>query len=321
MSDVTPRRTKRFASPASAQFWFEWRRSGLLLPACTAFALILIFGPFSWVYRNDPRSTMDTLVRILAVPIVLAFATGKGFIKPEFWSTNLALPTFLATRPLSSGEVVISKMKVAALSVAITWVLVLSFIALWLPLWADTTQLKRLLIEFRMFYPHSWHVITILFVIALVVLTWRCMVSGLWVGLSGSRLYYIGSLCLQVIVPALLLPAAGICSNIIDSEIREHTEGLNTIVFSAVGWILALAVMAKLWITVFSWSKITPRRTWQYLLIWTVATLGFVALGILSRPWADMYRLERLYILGALLIFPFARLGLAPSSLAKNRHR
>ena len=321
VSDVMPRRTKDFASPAGALFWFEWRRSGLLLPLCTAFALVVIFFPYSWVYRTDPRSTMDTLVRILAVPIVLAFATGKGFIKPEFWSTNLAFPTFLATRPLSSGEMVISKMKAAALSVAITWVLVLSFIALWLPLWADTTQLKQLLIEFRMFYPHSWHVITILFLAGLVVFTWRCMVSGLWVGLSGSRLYYFGSLFLQVIVPVLLLLAAGICSNTIDSEIREHAERLNTIVFSAVGWILALAVMAKLWITVFSWSKITPRRTWQYLLIWSGATLCFVALGILSRPWADIYRPERLSILGALLLFPFARLGLAPLFLSKNRHR
>src|SRR5581483_1054554 len=227
--DLLPRRNRQFASPAAAQFWFEWRRAGLLLPACVGFALLAIFGPFSWAFRTDPRSTIDTLVKIVAMPIVLAFAIGKGFIKPEFWSTNLSLPQFLGVRPLSAEEFVVSKMKVAALSVTIAWLLVLGFIALWLPLWADKTQLQQFLREFRRFYPHSWLAITILYFAGFAVITWRCLVSGLWVGLSGNRSYYIASACLQVLVPTLLSLAAGLFSDTIDSEIQQHPDVVNSI--------------------------------------------------------------------------------------------
>ena len=321
ISDAIPRRSKGFASPAAAQFWFEWRRTGLVLPVCAAFALVVMIAPLAWFNRDDPRYTMQVLVRVLAMPIVFAFAIGKGFIKPEFWSPNLSLPAFLAVRPLPAGEFVLSKMRVAALSVAMTWVLVIAFFSLWLPFCADITQLKRHWIEFQMFYPHTWHAITLLYFAGFVVLTWRCMVGGLWVGLSGKSSYYIGALCLQVIVPTVLLIVGAIWSDTIDSEIRDHPDRVNSLVLSLIGWILALAVVAKGWFAVFSWTKITPRRTQQYLLLWTGATLCFVALGILSRPPLDVYRLEHLYVLAALLLFPLARLGLAPSSFARNRHR
>jgi hypothetical protein len=85
--------------------------------------------------------------------------------------------------------------------------------------------------------------------------------------------------------------------------------------------VLAAAVVFKFWFAVFSWSNITPRCASRYLLIWSAATAGFVALAILSAPVMDTYRWEHLYVLGALLLFPFSRLGLAPSMLAGNRHR
>jgi hypothetical protein len=318
---MLPRRTKNFPSRTAALFWFEWRRSGFLLPACTAFILVVIIGPASGAFRHDSQFTADTLLKTLCVPIVLGFAIGKGFIKPEFWSTNLSFPAFLAVKPLPPGEFVICKMKVAAASVAVTWLLVVGFITLWLTLWANTTFLKQLVAEFRIFYPHSWSIITILYLAGFMVLTWRCMVSGLWVGLSGSRLYYVGSLCFQVIVPSLVLLACGIWSDAIDQQIKNHPDRVNSQVLTLTGWVLALVVTCKLWFMVFSWNKITRPHTRQYLLIWLGVTLGFVVLGILSAPPFDVYRLEHLYVLAAFLLFPMARLGLAPSSLSKNRHR
>src|SRR5581483_6789622 len=213
--DLLPRRNRQFASPAAAQFWFEWRRAGLLLPACVGFALLAIFGPFSWAFRTDPRSTIDTLVKIVAMPIVLGF------------------------------------------------------IALWLPLWADKTQLQQFLREFRRFYPHSWLAITILYFAGFAVITWRCLVSGLLVGLSGNRSYYIASACLQVLVPTLLSLAAGLFSDTIDSEIQQHPDVVNSITLTLIGWLLALAVILKIWSVVFSWSKNSVRRTSQYLLLWS----------------------------------------------------
>jgi hypothetical protein len=321
LSDRLPRRTGAFASPAGAQFWFEWRRTGLLLPLYAALALAAIFGPCSWIFRHDPQYTLLMLVRLLVTPLILAFAIGKAFIKPELWSGDAALTAFQATRPLPDGEFVISKMKSAALSTALAWLFVLGFMALWLPLWADTTDLNRLLGGFRLSYPQSWLAILVLSFAGLAVLTWRCLVSGLWVGLSGKRSLMIATSCLQVGLPASLMLAAGLCSQGIDAAVREHPNEVRAAMVSAAGWLLALAVAAKLGWAVWAWSKITPRRTRQYLLLWSGATLGFVALGMLASPREDLWRVEHLYVLAALLMFPLARIGMAPRALAGNRHR
>jgi hypothetical protein len=86
-------------------------------------------------------------------------------------------------------------------------------------------------------------------------------------------------------------------------------------------------LIAKFSLAAFSWRRIAPQRFRQYLLIWSGGTLCLIALAILL--WSgvrhvvplDVYRLRIVLILAALLVMPFARLGLAPLSLAKNRHR
>lgn len=320
ISDVMPRRTTDFSSPAAAQFWIEWRRTGWLLPVCTGF-LLAIIALGSWFTRDDPNFTNYLLTRLLLTPVCLAFVIGKGFIKCEFWSTNLSFPTFIATKPFFSGEFVISKMKVAAVSVVLTWILVLGFIALWLPLWANTEHLKPIFFQLRMFFPHSWQIILVFSVVASMVLTWRSMVGGLWVGLSGRALYYFGSLGLQVIVPTLVLLAGAIGSDAIDAAMDKNPVRFNSIVLSLIGWFLAIGIIAKVWVAVFSWDKLTSRRTLQYQLIWLGITLAFVSFAILASPPLDVYRIAHLLVLGALFIFPLARIGFAPLSLAKNRHR
>ena len=320
IADVMPRRSAGFGSMAAAQFWFEWRRTGWLLPVCAGFVIVAIIGPLSWFNREDPRYANYVLGRLLGMPLVLAFVIGKGFSKFEFWSTNLSLPPFLAIRPMAAGEFVVAKLKVAALSVALTWLVILAFLGLWLPLWANTARLKPLLIEFRMGYPHSWQAITVLGFFGYIVLTWRCLVSGLWVGLSGNRAYYAGSAGLQVILPALVLLAVGLWSDAIDREIDAHPDLVKSVALRSLGWLLGLLVVGKAWFAAFSWSRISPARTRQYLVIWSSATVGFIILATLSAPLLDTYRVEHLYILAALLAFPLARLGVAPWSVSKNRH-
>jgi hypothetical protein len=321
ISDALPRRTKDFASPSAAQFWFEWRRAGWLLPACVAFVLVFFIAPIVWFNRGDPAYMNYMFGRILVMPIVLAFAIGKGFVRPEFWSTNLSLPSFLAIRPLPTGDFVVCKMKVAAWSATITWLLVLGFIAVWISVVGNITKLNEMFYFLRMTCPHSWLAIIVLLIAGLMIFTWRCMVGSLWVGLSGNPLHYGGSIWLQVIAAVLLSIACGIWADTIDSQIKNHPEVVKSVAISVIGWTLAVLVILKLWFAVFSWSKITTRRSRQYLLIWSSVTLCFVALGILSTPWADTYRFEHLFVLAALLLMPFARLGLAPLSLARNRHR
>src|SRR5439155_8773216 len=135
-------------------------------------------------------------------------ALGKGFSKPDFWTKELSLPSFLAVRPLASGDFVVIKMKVAALSAALCWLLVITFLCLWLPLWANLASLNMFRLGYWMVYDHSLapqYLIAILFIAAMILLTWRCLVGSLWVGLSGSRGLVIRSAIVHCLVGAIAI--------------------------------------------------------------------------------------------------------------------
>jgi hypothetical protein len=311
--DALPRRHGDFASPAAAQFWYEWRRAGWLLPVCTLASLLLSFLPLSWFARADNSTAPLMLAWALALPIVLASGIGQGFVKPEFWSGDISLPPFLGVRPMATGEIVVAKMKVALLSAVLAWLPVLGFLALWLSLWANTTELRE-----------AWtaglalrglgglRVLLVLFLAALMVLTWRGLVVGLWAGLSGSKKLYVAAASVQVVA---VLVAFRVIYLLFD---HFDWQRLENYVFW-LQWALALAVGAKIWLSVYSWRNITPARTACYALIWAAGTSVLVMLGWLLCP--NVYWLKPLVIMAALLPFPLARLGFAPGALERNRHR
>src|SRR5437899_12726441 len=71
------------------------------------------------IRRAVTRTGTDSLrllIATLIMPMILALPIGKAFSKPDFWSTDLALPGVIAVRPMTSVEIVATKMKVAALS-------------------------------------------------------------------------------------------------------------------------------------------------------------------------------------------------------------
>jgi hypothetical protein len=86
-------------------------------------------------------------------------------------------------------------------------------------------------------------------------------------------------------------------------------------------------VAAKFWIAAWSWRDAHRLHVQQYLALWLCGTAAWIAFGLLL--WvgllqivpSDGHQLRSLVILCALLAIPFARLGLAPGSLARNRHR
>ena len=49
-------RRKAFANPAAAQFWFEWRSSGIVLPALVGGVVVLIIMPTSWLVHSVPHT-------------------------------------------------------------------------------------------------------------------------------------------------------------------------------------------------------------------------------------------------------------------------
>jgi len=317
--DALPKRAGDFASPSAAQFWYEWRRVGWLLPACVLFVIALA-APISWIKRGDPAFVGYLLGRLLLAPIVLSLVVGKGFVKCEYWSASLGLPNFLAVRPWSAVEYVEAKMKVAAVSVAVAWGFVFAFLILWLS-WANVADLKMEFFLYRVMNPYSWPATAVLLCVGLLIVSWRLMVGGLWVGLYGNRDYYLGWSVVQVLVPVLGLIAAGIWSDAIDRECKTNPVRMQSLAVNVLGWCLASWVIFKFWFAAFAWGGAERNFRRRYLLIWAGGLTCLLALAILASPFYDVYRFKHLCLLAALLGFPLARSGLAPGALAKNRHR
>ena len=308
-----PRRRKNFDSPAAAQFWLESRRVGSLLPICTGVVLVMIMFPVSWFMRKDPDSTLFILGWSLGVPIILASVIGVGFVTPDFWSGELSLAPFQAIRPLSSGEMVVTKMKVAAWGVAISWGLVVLFLSVWIPGWANNVNLKELWDLCRILYPgFTCYAILFLSLVAAMILSWRAMVNGLWVGLSGSAKLFGGVALLSAAMLVLAICGTVRWINHFDWHRLEHYV-------TWISWALVSAVLLKLWLAVFSWRKVGAARTWRYAALWLAGTACCVALAILVCP--NVFWLKHLAILAALLPVPLAQLGIAPLTLERNRHR
>ena len=292
LSNRMPRRKKPFRSPVGAQFWFEWRRGGLLLPIFIGGLLTLVIAPLSWRLRNEPGADLRILVTTLAMPIILALPVGKAFSKPDLWLSDLSVPSFVAVRPLAASELVIVKMKVAALSAVISWLLVLAFVLIRLPLRENIGWVAPV-------------------VIAGMVVTWRFLVSGLWIGLSGN-----GTLFTASAIPHAFMPFVGIIGIAVMLRRYESLPGWIDDNLNFLLVFLTLGIIAKLSLWVFSWRDVAPELVQQYFIFWTGSTLGLIGLGM------SLWRAERLLVvLVAILIVPLARIGLAPSALIKNRHR
>jgi hypothetical protein len=224
-------------------------------------------------------------------------------------------------RPLSAVEYVEAKMKVAAASILIAWLLVFAFLFLWFAFWANAADLRMEFFLYRIRNPDSWLPTGVLSCVVLMLVSWRLMVGGLWVGLAGNRSYNIAWAILQIVVPALLLLAVGISSDTIDRECKTNGVFMQSLAINGLGWCLAALVIAKFWSAAFTWSKADPGFRRRYLLVWAGGLACFVALAVLASPTCDTYRITHLCLLAALLGLPLARIGLAPLSFAKNRHQ
>jgi hypothetical protein len=314
-ADALPRRRRPFATAASAQFWHDWRRGGTIMPSCAAAVLFLICAPLSWLMRADPQATLWTAGWVLALPFLLSATVGIGFIKPEFWSAEMGITPFLAIRPISSGTLVMSKMKVAAASVAATWILTLGFLAAYLSLWANPKELRVGWTFLSQYYsPFDLMAMMTLAIALAPILQWRMMAAGLWVGLSGNGRLFVGAIIMRMAGLVFLVWGAAWFGNLFWTHLDQviHHAG-------ALALCLLFLAALKFALAAWSWRSLAVRRARNYLGLWWLATLGFAGFVFLLNP--SYPPVKTLLALLAFLIVPLARIGLAPAFLDKNRHR
>jgi hypothetical protein len=331
IGDALPRRSRPFKSMQGAQVWYEWRKVGYLLPMLVGVVLLLIVLPVTLLM--GPERSFGPLVFTLLLPVLLAAPVGKAFSKADTWSMDttvaefadssspLGVPAFLATKPLKAETVVIAKLHAAALSTVLAWLQVFAFVALWQFNWANKTNLANLGRALWAIQNHSLVpqlAMAALFAVLLVLLTWRFMVAGLWIGLSGN-----GRLFTVTTVPLVLIPTAGLL--LLDEFIgwlRDDTARIR--IFA---WCVGALVAAKFWLAAFAWRRINRELTHRYLTFWTCGTCCTLGLAILAaEPASFVFAIElpimrSLLLFGALLVVPLAQIGFAPAKFAANRHR
>lgn len=312
---------KAFRSPGAAQLWFEWRRNALPLPVSVAALLLILLGPLPLITGMDAQTTGKLLALFFLLPIALAAVIGFGFGKLDFWARGFELSPFLSNWPVSNADLIVTKLKVAALSVLLSWALVLVAVPLWLMIWADGHGLDQFRREFFPSLSPAAQVWVIPGLVAsAVLLTWTLMVRHLHLGVLGQpKAFLIYSVGGTLLAAALMVGAYAFFF----SGYGASTNRL--IYFPALPWLIAVGLIGKFSVGAWAFSEARRRGLLStgfiagYLLIWFLATVCLVGTVHLLLP--DLAWRRHLLVFAAVLLFPLARVGLAPLALAWNRHQ
>jgi hypothetical protein len=316
LAQLLPRR-EQFASPLSAQTWYEWRQYGWSLPVLVAFVLPFALG-LLFLDRTAPAFVIISLAVVALTPPIMASFVASTVRKASPGGNDYGLAPFLATRPLTSAALIAAKLRVSILSTLITWLLVIAAVPLALSLsetWPIVIERARDLRDL-IGLPRAV-VVAVLAVLALVTTTWKRLVTSLYIGLSGRPWLVRTHIGVTLVLLVVAIPLAQwIGRNTLEIVIRifdvvpQVAAVLVAVKIAAAGWIATRLDRARL---------IEPRVLVTAATLWLTAVLSLYAV----LGWmADTPHIPRHgVLLVAILAIPLTRLSAAPLALASNRHR
>jgi hypothetical protein len=313
----TFRRSDRpFESPASALAWFEWRRHGRTLPVWVAILL-----PFElvvlWAAGDSAALVFAILFAALLTPPVMAGFAAVTIRKasPDAGDPH-GVASFLATRPVTSAALIAAKLRMTLRTTAVAWLVVAVAVPLGLLL-SDTfpvflDRMQRLAAEIGA--PRTI-VLAALVIAGLVASTWKQLVQGLWIGLSGNERLVNASIFMAFALFTGLGPVL--------IWLVEHRVAVAALIES-VPRILAVLVALKMAMAVRVVSRLHRTQAVSNGVLaagaaaWLVSVLLLFAILtwlVLTPLWA-----AHVLMLVAILAVPLVRLGAAPLALVQNRH-
>ncbi len=312
-----PLRRAGFASPARAQLWFEWRRQGRTLPALVGIVLPFELALF-WIARDAPGLLLELLLLALITPPLMASFTASTVSKanPDA-RDSYAMSPFIATRPMSSAELIAAKLKMAIWSTVAAWLLLLVAVPLaliWSGTWPMVEARASRLVEI-VGMPRTV-VFALLVLAGLMAVTWKQLVQGMYIGLTGRE--WISKLTV-IVALAFIIFIGPVVQWVVDYN------SARALLWSSLPAIFAVLVACKMLAAAVVAIRLTrsgllsDRTLVRGAARW--AAIVFALYGVLawlvSGPLIPQYFLALL----AILAVPLARVSAAPLALAWNRHR
>ena len=304
-----------FSSANRAQFWFEWRSSAAPLLFCVtgmagvlpaAAAILAMFGGLA----DDS-----------ALPLGLLLIALPPFSFQLYGLTGgRTVPVFNVVRPVTSGGMVMVKLKAVALGAVLSWVVVLAALCVF-PFLGDLSGL----LQHHVVLAQSLSQLRPLFPIILpgiIFATWGLAAGNLCFGMAGkswpSKIFGITFLVAMVGGTALLWLGQ-------EPEARQS-------MLRAIPGVLVCLVVAKLFLACWAFRVALHRNLlaraamMKYLTVWTTFATIFIVPTILVLRHElshEQVSTRALFSLSCaiLLMMPLARIAFAPIALSLGRHR
>ncbi|HET6575996.1 MAG TPA: hypothetical protein VFG68_20515 [Fimbriiglobus sp.] len=316
---VSIRRRERgaFASATRAQVWFECRRRGFMLPLLVVIMLPLFLLPL-FLDEHDPPRLVRSLGLALAAPVFLAGMAGAAVGKHNPWARDhYSLPSFIATRPLTTTQMVAAKLRGAERTALIAWAVAAVLIAAAVFLSGADEPLGEMGRAWLAGRPAAEVAATVAAVAAvLVLMTWRRMAENLLIGLTGREWLIKGSVFAGVFVLFGLI-LFGLWF-LIHPEYHHYVPEL-------LPWLLATAVGLKFAAAV---AAVRGLRRKRLVADRTLATLAgvwvavYAALfGLFARVVPGEVVATSTLAMAIVVLMPLARVSALPLALDWNRHR
>lgn len=306
-----------FGSASRAQFWFEWRRYGRSLPMLVA--IVLPAGlSLLFLFRETPVIVVEIVVAsVLLPPFMAVFVAANAGKSSTNASESYGITPFIATRPVEDRALVVAKWQAALISTLATWVIVVMAVPVAL-IWSDATEPVFALarnVGGALGRPRAI-MLGLLILAGLVGSTWKQLVQGLYIAMSGRDWAVKG---IAFVTLALVTIGSFMLLWIFDSRHRV------AMAWNAIPWLLAVLVALKLVLAMRVMHRgavrglFTTRQLILGAILWDACVLTVYGVLVLILP-AILFR-RYFLLLVAILVVPFVRIAAAPLAVAGNRHR
>jgi hypothetical protein len=314
-----PQARARFKSAADAQLWFEWRGKALFL--CLVILTVTLFPvimfPLPAALHFDSGAAAGFYATVPLIALCMAWTLGFNLARTDYWSRGSGLSSFITARPLSSGDIVVAKLKAAAL-VTMTVTLLFALLAVpvfniphWWWSWEDHdfpsfSEWVRQNSELIRIVSHPVVVLTALFVL------WTAMADSLSLGLKGRKSQFTQTILRVALVIGILILVAWL------GDIPRGRR----LLLDSLPWATRLIVTWKLVATALAFAQArrlySPRQLLAVIGLWLITALLVVCTA--SMTWTWIPAVNRVIAFVAALLLPGSALGRAPINLDRSRH-